>query len=260
VIHKQSLFEGPKVCHFYWNEEVEHFITFYHCPALGTGKTGTDTIHSISFSVSFCSFHYWLNRFRNWGIQFSQLNDNLHNAPILLFADPDGLPIKLVFTIKDNRVGLADHIVPSGFSIKGFYAVEISSFAANSLFKLLTEQFGLECKELYYPRRRFSTHNQPGTFIDVAASSTKEKGVSGWGRVHHIALWMEDWETCSKAFEQIQETKKESIFRLYPNQFSSLYFHEAEGILFELLGKKPFTQSVNLTDDFKMNDCNIKRR
>jgi catechol 2,3-dioxygenase-like lactoylglutathione lyase family enzyme len=42
VIHKPSPFQGPKVRHYYWHEELDHFITFYHCPSLGVAKPGAN--------------------------------------------------------------------------------------------------------------------------------------------------------------------------------------------------------------------------
>jgi hypothetical protein len=87
--------------------------------------------------------------------------------------------------------------------------------------------------------QRFFSEQFYGSFIDVCCSTGNSNGFAGRGMVHHIALWMEDWDACAAAFRCIKESKEGIISRVLPNQFSSLYFREGDGLLFELLGKIP---------------------
>jgi glyoxalase family protein len=260
VIHKHSLFEGPKVCHFYWDKNVEQFITFYHCPGLGPGRPEMHTFHTISLSVAQASFHYWLNRLRKAEIQFSQKNDDLYHAPILQFSDPDGMQVQLVFTMRDERKGFKDYLVPENFTIKGFYAVGVSSNNTDSLGQLLSCQFGLKCKRLNSHVRRFYGEQPYGSFIDVYRSAEHVNGFAGWGRVHHIALWMEDWKACANAFSQIKASKEGVICRVQANQFSSLYFRESDVLLFELLGKMPIGGDPKSVDSPEVKIVNSKKK
>ncbi|MBD0280345.1 MAG: VOC family protein [Flavisolibacter sp.] len=50
-ILKTSPFDGPKVCHFYWDGEIKNFTTFYHCPGLRKGKVGVTMVRTICFSL-----------------------------------------------------------------------------------------------------------------------------------------------------------------------------------------------------------------
>ena len=260
VFHKNPFIEGPKVCHFYWNEEVENFLTFYHCPGLAVGKTGINTIHTVSFSVAFSSFHYWLGRLRGWGIQFSQMKEPLYSVPAFLFKDPDGLQLKLVFSIKDNRNGLENNLIPASFSVKGFYGIEISSFSSDSLAMLLSTQFQLDAYQQEPDWQRFSANKVPGSFVDVFSCGAKEQGFAGSGMVHHMALQMHDWEMYMRVVEFIKETQNGSIFRQQSNEYSSLYFREKEGILFEVLGRKKRPNKDNPVRPFFITSHTVKKK
>src|SRR3982751_4155437 len=69
-MRKASLFDGPQVCHFYWDRSMESFLTIYHCPGLPRGRTGDQSIASLSFSVAPEAMLYWVKRLRYYCIRF----------------------------------------------------------------------------------------------------------------------------------------------------------------------------------------------
>lgn len=259
VIHKKRPFGGPRVCHFYWHEEVESFFTFYHCPNLKRGQLGAGAVQTVSFSVPASSFPFWFARLRRNGIAFSQMHDYLHNAKVFLFEDPDGLPIKLVFALKDCRSGFQQGAIPANLSVRGFYGVEISSAFAERLQSLFGLQFGLRFSETYSRCLRFSVQQIPGTFIDVYQCEKDSQCKSGSGMVHHLALRVHDYEAYQRIVAFYKEKGEGFIHRTQANSFSSLYFWEEEGMLFEAVGMFRYKTELRAMNHFPAGTFAVKK-
>jgi glyoxalase family protein len=237
VIHKFSLCEGPKVCRFYWNEKVDKFITFYHCPGLRKGKRGTGTAHTISFSVCLTSLLFWINRLQKESIPFTQSTDPFKQSPVLCFKDPDGLTLKLVFIKELQRDEKGNNHMPPEFSITGIYAIEILSGQYLSFANLFLNQLNMNCRKVSPNRYCFLNDSHCGDSIDVTIDPSKEKGVSGCGTIHHIALMIHDWVTFANIHHSILDKQQAIITRSHSNGDHSIYFWVSDGILFELLGQ-----------------------
>jgi glyoxalase family protein len=247
VIHKFSLFGGPKVCHFYWNEKVDKFITFYHCPGLRNGKRGTGTAHTISFSVCLSSLLFWINRLQKESIQFKETTDPFKHLPVLCFKDPDGLTLKLVF-IKELQSEEKGHShMPPEFSITGVYAIEILSGQYLSFANLFLDQLNMNCRKVSANRYRFLNDSHCGDSIDVTIDPRKEKGASGCGTIHHIALKIYNWVTFVNIYYSILDKQKAIITRSHSNGHHSIYFWLSDGILFELLGQNASIKNAVLS-------------
>jgi glyoxalase family protein len=238
VIHKYSPLEGPQVCHFYWNKKVDKFITFYHCPGLRCGKRGTGTAHTIGFCVRLSSLFFWINRLQKESISFTQTADPFKQSPVLCFEDPDGLILKLVFIKNAQGGGKQNHRMSSESSIIGVHAIEILSREYFPFANLFLKQLNMTCKKASQNRYRFLTTSHNEDNIDITVDSNKEKGESGCGTIHHLALKINDCGVFKDVYRLILDKKNAIIERSLSNGYDSIYFRESDEILFEFLGKK----------------------
>jgi glyoxalase family protein len=238
VIHKYSPHEGPQVCHFYWNKKVDKFITFYHCPGLRSGKRGTGTAHTVSFCVNLSSLSFWINRLEKESILFIQMADPFRQLPVLCFEDPDGLKLKLVFIQKADNGGRQNHFMSSESSIIGVNAIEILSREYDTFAELFIKQMNMTCQKVSPNQYRFVTASHQEDSIDITVDTSTEKGVSGCGSIHHLALKIQDWGFFRNMCRLIVDNNKEIIQRTHSNGYNSIYIRKADGILFEFLGKE----------------------
>jgi hypothetical protein len=233
ITNKLAEWEGPRVCYAHWNGDIKNHITFYHCPGAHSGRQ-IFTRYTISFSVDLTSLHYWKERLKTTCIQFSMSSDAFLSQPVLLLKDPDGLPLKLVFTTGDKRRGLEQSPISSAFAIKGFYGVEISSHDHQSLAALFTRKFWWKVQK-HDSCKRFLLSKEEHNFIDVGSCHDRIQSGEEEGLIHHIAIAMKGLESYTRIFSYISRTRYWSVFRWHQDGVLSLYFRMPEGILFELL-------------------------
>ncbi|HEX8315715.1 MAG TPA: VOC family protein [Flavisolibacter sp.] len=238
VHHKASLFDGPKVCHFYLNEGVKGFITFYHCPGLADGRN-TNSSDAISFSVPISSFHYWVSRFQKEKISFFEQQDPFDKRQVLLFKDPDGLSLKLHFLETENRSRTMDSVLPWRFAVQGISGLKISTSDFKNLAAFFTCQLGLTKRNITGNCNRFHLGPTLENILDVYDCPGQIADPSGCGRLHHIAFEVTNWLSYSAAQSFLFDAAGWSVFRRHPDQYSSLYFKLGEGPLFEILGERP---------------------
>jgi glyoxalase family protein len=233
VRHKHAEFEGPKVCHFHWNEELQSYLTFFHCPQL-RGDRQSDSPYAVSFAVDLSSFEYWVGRFKNTRIPFSQSTEVFDERPVLELNDPDGLPLKLVFTTADKRKGLEHPSIPLNFAIKGIYGVEIPIKDQHDLTTLFNTGFGWTMQQKGTSTRYSGTEELNGV-IDMVKSQDCFKSTLEGRLIHHIAFAIKELESYTKVLSYIHDTNSWSFSRWREHDILSLYFQIPEGILFEIL-------------------------
>jgi hypothetical protein len=172
------------------------------------------------------------------------MTEPTNHSPVLCFTDPDGLALKLVFGYHKQGKEKQDNGIPFAFSINGIYSIEILSRQYVPFAKLFLERFKMKLRKLAPDTYRFYNAGQLNNLIDVAVSAKKEKGASGCGTIHHLALEILDWSEYTGIRRLILESDKPTISRSHPNGYSSIYFWETDEILLELLGQKNFFRKM----------------
>jgi glyoxalase family protein len=218
-------------------------LTFYHCPGLKQGQKGTNIIQTISFSVNLSSFGFWLNRLKQFRISFYDLRDPFSNENTLILQDPDGLTLELIFNIRDNRTGITIGNVPDCFSIKGFYKVKITSDRYQYLAHLLEDCFRLKYQGAKGKLHRFALYNHPGSIVDVQDCTENIHGFNGCGLIHHVAFIMQDQQAYAQLTLRLAQVQNSLFYYRQQPHFSSFYFQEPEGILFEVLTHTEHTKT-----------------
>lgn len=242
LVKKTVNFDGPDVYHFYYGDEEGNpgsILTFFPYQGLVNGRHGKGMLNTTAFSVSFNSVNFWLERMKRFGIQHKKLQDRFEGETVLYFEDGDGLGLELVFNDKDTRKGYPAGHIPPEYAIKGFYNVEIWEEGYERTAALLTEQLDHTLISEKSNRFRFAAKDHPGNYIDILCSPDSMKGLAGSGTVHHIAFATPNKETQEAVRLKIIKRMLNPTPILDRNYFTSIYFREPGGVLFEVATAGP---------------------
>lgn len=237
LIKKTVNYDGPDVYHFYYGDEQGSpgsILTFFPYEGLVNGRHGKGMLNTTTFSVASASMNFWLDRFQRFGISYKKPQERFEGEVIVYFEDEDGLGLELVFNDKDTRRGYAMGPIPSEHTIKGFYNVEIWQEGYERTAALLTEQLDHKLIGEKSNRFRFAATDAPGNYVDILCSPDSLKGLAGSGTVHHIAFATPNKETQAEVRLKIVKRMLNPSPILDRNYFTSIYFREPGGVLFEV--------------------------
>ena len=88
-------------------------------------------------------------------------------------------------------------------------------------------------------RFRFAATDKPGSYIDLLCTPDSLKGLGGAGTVHHIAFSTPTAETQLEVRKKISQRMLNPTPVLDRNYFTSIYFREPGGVLFEVATAGP---------------------
>jgi glyoxalase family protein len=104
---------------------------------------------------------------------------------------------------------------------------------------LLTEQLDHRLIAEKGNRFRFAATNAPGNYVDILCAPDSMKGLSGSGTVHHIAFATPDKAAQEAVRLKIVKRMLNPSPVLDRNYFTSIYFREPGGVLFEVATAGP---------------------
>jgi Lactoylglutathione lyase and related lyases len=242
LVKKTVNFDAPEVYHLYYGDETGNpgsILTFFPYEGLISGRHGKGMLNTTTFSVPLSALDFWLTRLKKYGISYKEPQDRFAEETVVYFEDTDGLGLELVFNDKDTRPGFTHGNIPLEYSIKGFYNVEIWEEGYERTAGLLTEQLDHKLIAEKGNRFRFAATNTPGNYVDILCSPESMKALPGSGTVHHIAFATPDKETQLSVRLKIVKRMLNPTPVLDRNYFSSIYFREPGGVLFEVATAGP---------------------
>jgi len=242
LVKKTVNFDAEDVYHFYYGDETGSpgsILTFFPYKGLQSGRHGKGMLNTTTFSVAASSLDYWLARFDKHGIAYKKPAERFEDELVVYFEDTDGVGLELVFNNRDSRPGFTYGHIPLEHSIKGFYNVEIWEEGYERTAGLLTEQLDHVLISEKGNRFRFAAKNEPGNFVDIVCSPDSLKGLPGRGSVHHIAFATPDKAAQEKVRIRILQRMLNTTPILDRNYFTSIYFREPGGVLFEVATSGP---------------------
>jgi glyoxalase family protein len=242
LVKKTVNFDAPEVYHFYYGDELGQpgsILTFFPYGDIMKGRHGKGMLNTTSFSVPMASFDYWQQRLKKFNVAFKQPQERFTNEAFIYFEDEDGLGLELVFTDKDERNGFTYGPIPLEYAIKGFYNVEIWEEGYERTAALLTEQLDHTLIAEQSNRFRFAANDSPGNYVDIICAPDSLKGLGGNGTVHHIAFATADKQSQDTVRERIMHRMLNPTPILDRQYFTSIYFREPGGVLFEVATAGP---------------------
>ncbi|WP_339877297.1 ring-cleaving dioxygenase [uncultured Algoriphagus sp.] len=241
LVKKTINFDAPGVYHFYFGDELGRpgtvFTTF---PFTGArkGAKGAGEVTYTAFSVAADSLEYWIERLKKYGIPVSDVLTRFGDQ-LIRFEDHDSMGIELVANDEDDRTGWSYGQVPIENSIKGFYGATLNLKSKDLTEKLLTEHMDYHFIGEENGRFRYGTAGKPGDIVDIVIDKSGSRGMQSAGTVHHIAFRTEN----AASQLQVQELLMRNGYQVTEvkdrNYFTSIYFREPGGVLFEVATDEP---------------------
>lgn len=245
--------DDPSAYHLYYGNEAGApgtLLSVLSWEHIGRGYTGAGMATELSFSVPPDSLGAWEKRFQQFRIYFEHLY-NVFGEEYLHCSDTDGLSFNLVMSDgTDDRLGWQGGGVPVSMAIKGLYSVSLAVKNAARTLQTLTDVFGYTLTGQYGNKSRLITYAAPNAnIIDVIEMPDEQGGYVAGGTIHHVAFLVNS-EAAMIFFREKLLSKGLSITpKSDVAYFSSFYFREPGGILFELASGKP-----GLTVDESVNE------
>jgi len=242
LVKKTVNFDAPEVYHFYYGDEQGlpgSILTFFPYGNVQSGRHGKGMLNTTTFSVPLESIGYWQQRLKQFNINYKPAQDRFGSEAVIYFEDHDGLGLELVFNDTDKRPGFTYGHIPAAYAIKGFYNVELWEEGYERTAGLLTEQMDHKLIAEKGNRFRFAATDAPGNYIDILCSPDSLRGLGGNGTVHHIAFSTPDATTQEQARIKIAQRMLNPTPVLDRQYFTSIYFREPGGVLFEIATAGP---------------------
>ena len=243
LIKKTINFDVSEVYHFYFGDEFGTpgtiMTTFPYGKSLASGRHGKGMLNTTAFSISMDALDYWLERLTKFNIPYKQPQQRFSGEVFIYLEDFDGLGLELVFNEKDDRKGYDNGSVPKDFAIKGFHHVEIWVEAYERTAALLTTQMDHQLIAESSDRFRFGTEDKPGKYVDLLCTPSVLKGLPGRGTIHHVAFATPDIQSQLELIEKLKAYGLQLTEVRDRKYFSSIYFKEPGGVLFEIATSGP---------------------
>jgi glyoxalase family protein len=253
LIKKTVNFDDPSTYHLYYGDGVGSpgsIMTFFPWPGVRRGSLGSGQTSTTSFAVPESSLGFWRRRLEESLVRADDIER--FEVPGLAFADPDGLRLELVASVRpgDGREPWAGSSVPVEHAIRGLDAVTLLHADSDATENLLVGTMGFRKVAVDGHHVRYqSGDGGSGTFVDLLHNPHAAPGRLAGGSVHHIAFRnanddaQAEWQ--SRLFEAGHPTT-EVKDRMY---FHSIYFREPGGVLFELATDNPGFASDEAVDE-----------
>jgi glyoxalase family protein len=244
LVKKTVNFDNHHVYHFYYGDERGTPGTIWttfpykgHGVRLGTKGAGQVTV--TSFSVPTGALAAWRKRLGDLGIAVTDLAPRF-DEPVVRFADRSGLTFELVATDRDARTPWVANGFDADLSIRGLHSVTLVVRSAAKTIDFMTSVLGYTVVDRMSTRTRLGVNGGgPGKTIDVAEHPEADAAINGLGTVHHVAMAIGTAEEQLAIREELIRygcRVTEVRDRCY---FTSIYFREPGGVLFEIATMKP---------------------
>ncbi|MGD9532007.1 MAG: ring-cleaving dioxygenase, partial [Pseudonocardia sp.] len=184
------------------------------------------------------SLGWWQRRLAELGVD-AAAPASRDGEEVLTLRDPDGLVIDLVAAPGDARSGWdGAAAVPAEHAVRGLHAVTLSEAALEPTQRMLADLLGMKLAAEEGDRTRFTMGAGDGTAVDVLAD-VRRHGLQAGGTVHHIAFRVPDRATQAAWRQQLLELGVPVTDIRDRQYFTSIYFREPGGVLFEIATDEP---------------------
>ncbi|MGE3286081.1 MAG: ring-cleaving dioxygenase [Pseudonocardia sp.] len=241
LVKRTVNFDAPDTYHLYYGDTAGNpstLLTFFPWADVPAGRQGAGLTTATAFSVPGESLGWWQRRLAELGVD-AAAPASRDGEEVLTLRDPDGLVIDLVAAPGDARSGwdgAAD--VPAEHAVRGLHAVTLSEAALEPTQRMLADLLGMKLAGEDGDRTRFTMGAGDGTAVDVLAD-VRRYGLQAGGTVHHIAFRVRDRATQEAWRRQLVELGVPVTDIRDRQYFTSIYFREPGGVLFEIATDEP---------------------
>lgn len=215
-------------------------LTFFPWPEMDPVQPGVGLAMEVVFAVPPGSLAYWRERLTAHGMSVGD-EETRFGESVLPFRDPHGLALALVATERERPFVPWDKSpVPQQHQLRGMDAVRLWERNLAATTDLLTGTMGFERRDEEDGWVRFALpDHEAGTFVELKELPTEARGRWGTGGVHHVAWRVRDAEEQVALRERIEHAGRRPTPVIDRFWFTSVYFLEPGGVLFELATDGP---------------------
>jgi glyoxalase family protein len=244
LVKKTVNFDNHNVYHFYYGNELGEpgtiWTTFpYKGYGVRVGTKGAGQVVATSFAVPAASMPFWRARLKAAQVSVADL-DARFGEEVIRFEDPSGLLFELIGTARDARTPWTGNGVGAAEAIRGIHSVTNLVKSAGSTVAFMSTALGYRITEKAGKRTRMAAGiDAPGHYIDVVEDFSAPPGINGTGTVHHVAMAIGTAEEQQAFHDELLAAGvgvTDVRDRCY---FTSIYFREPGGVLFEIATMKP---------------------
>jgi len=243
LVKKTVNFDNHGVYHFYYGDERGTpgtlWTTFpYKGRGVQPGIKGAGQVTVTSFSVPAGSLDKWKARLRERGFTVIDAPPRFGEESILV-KDPSGLVMELVANDRDDRPSWATS-VPTDDAVRGLHSVTMTVRSPLPTIDFMRDLLGFETVNEMDGRYRVAVNGDaPGKTIDIAYSPDADPAKNGIGTVHHVAMAITDGDEQRRLRSEIVRRGLQVTPVMDRQYFTSIYFREPGGVLFEVATLKP---------------------
>lgn len=258
LVKKTVNFDSPNIYHLYFGDSKGRpgtVITFFPTPNGVEGRIGSGQVETTSYAVPEGSLSFWKNRLDNFNIDYNE--EERLGSRSLQFKDVHGLKLEIIEDGISKKSDWEFEDIKKEHAIKGFFGAVLDSHHPKKTSELLDRLMGFEKVNEDQDYIRFKSKGSIGNIIDVKKVGSAN-GKTAVGTVHHIAFRAKDINEQIEWKNMLEEEGYNVTEIKDRNYFTSIYFREKGGILFEIATDGPgflIDESFeNLGKDLKLPD------
>lgn len=239
LVKKTVNFDDPGTYHLYFGDKGANpgtIITFFPWAGARKGKIGDGQVGITTYVVPVGALSFWEKRFDKLNIKYQK--SVRFGEEYLGFDDVHGLRLELVERNAGKKNYWVVDDINEDVAIKGFGGAVLFSSRPDETAKALVDVMGLEKVNEDGNLIRFQSPADIGNIVDVKKTAST-RGSTGTGIVHHLAWRAEDGEDQLEWLSLVKENGFVSSEVRDRNYFTSIYFREKGGILFEIATDGP---------------------
>lgn len=251
LVKRTVNFDDKYTYHLYYGDEVGTpgtALTFFPFENGTPGRVGRGQTSATAFVIPDGSVEYWIDRLNAHDVTVDSPQSRFDET-VVPFVDHDGQPLELVTGTNDIEPW-SEGPVPAAHALCGFYGVTLESIDPERTGQVL-ETLGYEQIAQSGDRTRYRASGDRAAIVDVRDRPDIPQGRQGVGTVHHVAFRVPDEETQLAWRKRLDDSELQ--IRITPQKdrsyFTSIYFREPGGVLFEIATDGPgFTRDESVTD------------
>ena len=244
LVKKTVNFDNPGVYHFYYGNEAGEpgtIMTTFPYAGMGVrvGAKGAGQIDVTSFSAPAGAIDFWRARLAAAGVPYTG-DPTPFGEDALHFDDPSGLHIRIVGTDGDDRTPWTRPDIDSTRAIRGIHSVGMHVRRPEVSGALLTGMMdNAMIGEAANITRYGMDDARPGRIVEVVDAGDAPGAVNGLGTVHHVAFAVASAEDQLRMQRELRAAGLQVTDVLDRQYFTSIYFREPNGVLFEIATLPP---------------------
>jgi len=246
LVKKSVNQDAPDTYHLFYADGVGSpgtDLTFFPWPDLPKARPRVGQIVEVPLAVPASSLGYWQERLAEHDVTTGEMETRFGERTLPV-EDPHGLRLALVETDDDRTfVPWAHSPVPAEHQVRGMHAVRMWEHELEPTEALLTEVLGFETVGEDNGWHRYGVAGGgSGTLAEVKVVDRKPRTsnrVGGTGAVHHAAWRMRNSDEELKLRDFVAKVGLQPSPQIDRHWFTSVYFREPGGVLFELATDGP---------------------